>query len=940
MSYLALLALAPASAQSPAVPWRTLHTEHYRLHYPQAAEPWATVVAGQLEQIRGRVVEEVGWAPSRTVDVVIVDPMSDANGMAVPLTHAPRMQLWATPPAADSVIGHSRGWAELLVTHEDTHLVHMLRDARNPLERVLQRIAGVGPITSKSPRWVIEGYATVVEGRLTGSGRPHGDVRAQLLRQLAVAGRLPSYEELSGSPRWMGGAWAYLVGSAYLEWLEQRAGAGSLRDLWARMTARRSRGFDEAFEGVFGDGPRELYGRFVAALTADAMALAGAAPPTEGTLFEARSWSTGPPAVSGDGALVMIPTRPRQGPGALEVFATEIHAGAVDERQALIDEQLRLDPEDVAPLAPAHPPHERRHRRVFWARTARTPRWMPDGRVLFDAWVPDGGGRLRPDLFTWDPQTDREERITHRADVHSPDPAPDGSWAVAVRSVWSSTQLVRIDLDTGQWHGLTELSVEVQVDHPRISPTAAHLAWLENTGGGWGVVVLDVESGIRWSWSPPAGGPIPRSLAWAPGGDALYAELGEDGAIEVHEIWREGSLVDATLTRTEGGALAPDVAPDGSLYHLSMTADGLDLHHTTPGHFEPPPPGLGPLAVRPRWEPGPPPPGPGQLDEPRPYGLGHAGWLPLLGTFVGSEGEERRLELGVGVSDLVGRYEVIALGAVSDPSGRGAQGGRLGLTWRSLPLVLDGSGYLSSDPRFGAQRLGASVSALADHRWTSALLSLRYGGFLEQPLASDTVGGRGGSFAELSAGVTDGRRGLWGASAVLRGQLGGTAQGGGCDLGGFGLRGRLLRGPSLQARYDLTHASGTTSLCALQLGGQPSSILPDEVTQAWIPEPMLPARAGSGAWHDRAELGIDLGGIAPFVRRHRIGGALAGPGTTVAGLQAEVDFEAVPFAHVPSGAISLGVACLIEDPEQGLVRPLCDRGEGLGAWISVTWSRR
>ena len=936
MSTLVFLALTPALAQSPATPWRTIHTEHYRLHYPVVAEPWALQIAGQIEEIRERVVEEVGWAPIHTVDVLIRDPISEANGMAFPLWHG-RMVLWATPPAASSVIGTSRGWAELLVTHEATHLVHLLREPRNPLEHALWSILGIGPILAKAPRWVIEGYATVVEGRLTGSGRPNGDLRAQMLRQLAQAGRLPTYDELDGSPRWMGGSWAYLVGSAYLEWLEVRAGAGALRDLWARMSARRLRSFDEAFAGVFGDGPRELYGRFTASLTADAMRLAEAAPPTGDTLFEARPWGTGPPAVSPDGAEVMIPSLSRRGPGALEVFATEIHTEVVEERRARIEAQLRLDPEDVAPVASAHEPHERRHRRVFWARTARSPRWLPDGRVLLDAWVFDGTGRLRPDLFVWDPQTHREERITVRADVHTPDPSPDGTWAVAVRSVWSSTQLVRIELGSGAWEAVTEPSVEVQVDHPRIAPGATHLAWLENPGTGWGVVVLDLESQLRWTWAPPAGGPIPRRLVWAPDG-ALCAELGEDGFIEVHEIWREGSLVDITLTRTEGGALAPDVAPDGTLYHLSLTADGLDMHRTEPGAFEPPPSGLGPLAVRPRWRPGPPPIEPAEV-EPEPYGLGPAGWLPLLGTLLSTDGGEQRLELGLGVTDPAGRYELLALGAISDPGARGLEGARLGLTWRSLPLPLAGSGYLASDPRIDANRLGASLGTRLDHRWGGGLLSLRSGGFLERALGSDPLGQRGGGSLEIFGGLADGRRGLWGLSAGALGQLGATGSGG-WGIGGVGLWGRVFRGPSLQASYALRRSSGSSALDQLQLGGMPSSILPGVVTAAWIPEPLLAARSGSGAWHDRAELRLDLGGLSPFVRRHRIGGALQERGTTLAGLSSEVSFDAVPFAHLPSGAVSLGLACTVEDPVGGLREPLCTVPAGWGAWASVTWSRR
>ena len=51
----------------------------------------------------------------------------------------------------------------------------------------------------------MEGYATVVEGRLTGSGRPHGDMRASILRRWAQGGKLPSYARLaSDSESWRG----------------------------------------------------------------------------------------------------------------------------------------------------------------------------------------------------------------------------------------------------------------------------------------------------------------------------------------------------------------------------------------------------------------------------------------------------------------------------------------------------------------------------------------------------------------------------------------------------------------------------------------------------------------------------------------------------------------------------------------------------------------
>src|SRR5882724_7196430 len=91
----------------------------------------------------------------------------------LPLLRAPRIVYFTEPPDPESTIGEYSDWIDLLTVHETTHLVHLMRPSRNARQRLLERLLPLNPITLDAPRWVLEGYATVVEGRITGSGRPH-----------------------------------------------------------------------------------------------------------------------------------------------------------------------------------------------------------------------------------------------------------------------------------------------------------------------------------------------------------------------------------------------------------------------------------------------------------------------------------------------------------------------------------------------------------------------------------------------------------------------------------------------------------------------------------------------------------------------------------------------------------------------------------------------
>jgi hypothetical protein len=386
-----LIQAAPRT-QAPDAAWITFTTRHYRIHCPKAFETFGRDVAGRVEGIHAQYLGLIGFRYEQPIDILILDPVLEANGSAWPFLQRPFVILWKTEPDPDSAIGHHRGWAELLLAHELGHMHHLLRPARKPTW--WQRgTAILGPLAEKSPRWVIEGYATLLEGELTGTGRPHSAIRAAVLRQWAMEGRLPDYEALSGTKGFLGGSMAYLGGSAYLAWLEAKASDPKiLQSLWIRLAGPRD--FEAAFTATFGFGPKEGYQRFCAELTHTALDLerrVRAEGLREGEVVtQLKGWATDL-ALSPDGSLLLARVLDPKKPG---LYVWDLKASAPRPAKQHPDE-----PVDHALLAPILPLAHRLGRvdgALPWK-----PVWTASNAVGFQLRLPDAEGVLQPQPRQW-----------------------------------------------------------------------------------------------------------------------------------------------------------------------------------------------------------------------------------------------------------------------------------------------------------------------------------------------------------------------------------------------------------------------------------------------------------------------------------------------------------------------------------------------------------
>jgi hypothetical protein len=932
------------------LPWRTIETRHFAFHYPTELEAWTRHVAAHADAIDSAVSAVVGYTPTHRVHVVVDDPYEIANGSAWAFIDQPVIYLWASPADPREDIGEFKDWGEMLVSHEFGHIAHLVRPSRNAGMRRLWQLlpADLGPISLNAPRWVLEGYATYIEGRVTGSGRPHGSWRAAFLRQWALEGQLPRYDQLDASGAYEGGEFAYLAGSAFLEWLAARNGDSSLVHLWRRMTAREKRDFDAAFVGVFGQSARALYGRFSAELTAnslDAERVIAAGGSDTGRIVQRLSWSTGDPSISTDGRRAAIVLRSPIEPSRVVIWSTAAEPDTGRARRDSI--LLSRDPQDV-PARPIYP----LPKRVLATLRAKggsgydSPRFLRDGRVLVWRNTPRGDGSLAADLYLWDPARGSVRRVTHGASVRDADPAPDGRSAVATRCRAGWCDVVLVDLLSGEVRTLLAGGPTVTYYRPRYSPDGARFVVAVNSGGKWelrlspasGASSANVSRDSSANW---------YDAAWRD--DQTLIAVGDRGGVPNLYERRIASPDSAwhRLTGVTGAAVAPAVdRRDGSIWFLSLYSRGYDLRHIDATTAAPP------LALSSSFAPAVPdaPTGSARLDSnavssPRAYGFGARSlrWLP----FPEADADGVSAALSIVSMDLVGRTRILAQGAFGDPAAW--RGGSLAMDWRGSRPGFEVRAFDAAQ-RPSASRTPVPSAALLDTRLTGGEVAFADDWSFDTWAARARLGGSVGRARGLAGQSAGANRSLAFGTAsagwVQRGSAASLSEALSVDFStgrsfDAAFRRALVSGSAalggrgvIPVHVAATYGSVSSSAAPFEqfaLGGGASPLVDGALLSQRIAMPALPVglRLGSSALTYKATL------TSQPLSLYYWGGSTAPDGarfalwTRVIGVEWTGAIAAIPVAGTPAARGQIGLG-------ESLAAPLRHR---VRAYVSVVIGR-
>jgi len=581
--------------------WQTFETKNFRVHYTPEYKQWALSSAREMEQVRTLIKKHQGRVLDEKVDAYIIDPLNAANGFAIPLSNAPYMTLFATPPQSDSVIANSTGWQQLLVLHEYVHLVHLGQknraDWRNHIANWYD-IYDASQITNH--RWVSEGYATLLESKLTGRGRLYNNAVEAIIQQFAREGTLPNYAQLSKiNDDYLSGSMAYLVGVRYLKWLEENYGEDTLDAVWTRWRAVKKRSFEQAFEGVFQDSAKHLYQRFIAEYTFKAMTKEQNYPKSASTLWLDLKGNVSAPSISPNGKyLAIVDSSQKQNKArkiTLAIYNTEASTKNQKKFNDDVDKLLKADPQDIARKTPTV--FKREHKFTLHQRNyngINNPRWLDNDTIIYGATTVDKKNSRHQDLFSWHIPSNTIKKLTTNANVRRFDIAnidSDKPFIIAERSRYGSSQLIKLTIDGEYEQALTPASAETVYDFVRVKPPSNNtndtntisFAYLQTTlNKKWRLKISTIDISDNTILTEKVI-PLPINYQflsfpeWSKDGNSIFYVAGVAGETKLYQYnFTEQKLT--ALTSGQHPVSWPVVIDEDRLLHLAINSRGPDIY--------------------------------------------------------------------------------------------------------------------------------------------------------------------------------------------------------------------------------------------------------------------------------------------------------------------------------------------------------------------------
>ena len=541
---LASAASVPTASQAasyhPDLTWRTLTTEHFRIHFHGGEEKLADETAQLAEEIWVDLTKELAWSPTLKTEIVLVDNTDSANGYAQTLPQN-TIVIYVTAPWEDSTLGHYEDWTDAILTHEYVHILHI--DNTEGMIKALRAVFGrIVTVNRLSPGWVTEGYATFQETVHTPWGRGRSSIAHMIKRMTILEAGFPPLGNLDGfqvAPP--GGNLRYLFGQDFMQYVAEQKG----QHVWTDFIHHYGGGLPYLLPGKksFGEPLRDLYKDWRRATIAEYEAQAAAIRAeglTEFRLLNDPTDQCAAPTFSPDGSRLVWSCNDLK-----EGSKIELADGNGEHVVNKLDQRYATD----------------------FA-------WAPEGDAFaFSALHLVDRFNIYSDLYYYG-LDGRFEALTNGDRARTPAFSPDGTKLLAIQNEAQENRLIEVRVDRSE-RVLFDPGDHTQLATPRYSPDGRHIAMVVWHEGRRDIWLADATGDIvRRVTDDEASDIDPRFSA---DGRTLLFASDRSGVFNIYAVDLETERL-YQVTNVLGGAFAPSLRADGkALAFETYSGDGMDI---------------------------------------------------------------------------------------------------------------------------------------------------------------------------------------------------------------------------------------------------------------------------------------------------------------------------------------------------------------------------
>jgi len=560
----------------PKLKWQVLESAHFRVIFHEGLENMAGETLVLAEEAFKFWTTELQYTPKGKTTILLANTGDVTAGAASPYTNGMFINTSWARTFNEWLNSRIKSWLEEVVFHEYGHLIDIGKvSGISQLMRALLRNI-IMPNMAR-PHSFIEGIPIYYEAKLRGHSRATDPRDAMYWRTMVLANRFPSFSQagtLYGRNEWPS---TYLLshdlGGWMIRYLAERHGSEVIAKL-GEINAKRplnllayfwiGEDFGSVLKESVGVSIKDFYEGFQAWLT-EQFAPQIEAIQSEGVtesrkLSPLKYWNSDP-AWSPDGRFIAYyHADPVEGTPARLPSIRLVQADGTTDRPLS---------QDTWPLNIFRPP--------FWA---PAPAWSPDGRKLIYAKVERYlNYYLYGDLYLYNLEEKKEQRLTHGARAYNPVFFPDGKRVLFAKHNWGekSPDLAVFDLESRASNTLREFSNDMLLDSFEISPDGQQIALsLWRWGGYQDIYLLSAEGGELQPLTQDRATDLDPT--WSPDGQFILFSSDRDGVNNLYAY----RLSDRTLfkvTNVLTGAFAPTISPDSKqIAFVGYSIEGYEIH--------------------------------------------------------------------------------------------------------------------------------------------------------------------------------------------------------------------------------------------------------------------------------------------------------------------------------------------------------------------------